>query len=35
MYSAVFLVQLVMGEGGKKPVQKYCILLNVKFKMQI
>jgi hypothetical protein len=30
MYCAVFLVQLVMREGGKGPVEKYYIVLNVK-----
>ena len=30
MYCTVFLVQLVMREGGKGPVEKYCMVLNVK-----
>ena len=31
MYCAVFLVQVLMGEDGKGPVEKYCIVLNVKW----
>ena len=31
MYCAVFLVQLLMGEDGKGPAGKYCIVLNVKW----
>ena len=31
MYCAVFLVQLLMGEDGKGPVGKYCIVLNMKW----
>jgi hypothetical protein len=31
MYCTVFLVQLVMREGGEEPVEKYCIVLNVKY----
>ena len=31
MYCAVFLVQLLMGEDGKGPVGKYCIVLKVKW----
>jgi hypothetical protein len=32
MYYSLFLVQLLMREGGKKLVEKYCIVLNVKLK---
>jgi hypothetical protein len=32
MYYTVFLVQLLMTEAGKEPVEKYCIVLNVKLK---
>jgi len=30
MYFAVHLVQLLMGENGKEPFEKCCIVLNVK-----
>jgi len=31
MYCAVLYVQLLMGEDGKEPVEKCCIVLNVKY----
>jgi hypothetical protein len=32
MYYSVFLVQLLMREAGMEPVEKYCIVPNVKLK---
>jgi hypothetical protein len=32
MYYSVLLVQLLMREAGMEPVEKYCIVLNVKLK---